>query len=40
MIHSGSQVDMLFCILSEIAVSAFTYRGHGIGLLPSTYCDA
>nr|WP_064248115.1 LysR family transcriptional regulator [Rhizobium leguminosarum]OAP93855.1 LysR family transcriptional regulator [Rhizobium leguminosarum] len=21
------------------AVSAFTYRGHGIGLLPSTYCD-
>ena len=22
------------------AVSAFTYRGHGIGLLPSTYCDA
>ncbi|MBX5039700.1 LysR family transcriptional regulator [Rhizobium lentis] len=20
-------------------VSAFTYRGHGIGLLPSTYCD-
>ena len=21
-------------------VSAFTYRGHGIGLLPSTYCDA
>ena len=22
------------------AVSAFTYRGHGIGLLPSTFCDA
>jgi DNA-binding transcriptional LysR family regulator len=22
------------------AVSAFTYRGHGVGLLPSTYCDA
>jgi DNA-binding transcriptional LysR family regulator len=22
------------------AASAFTYRGHGIGLLPSTYCDA
>lgn len=22
------------------AVSAFTYKGHGIGLLPSTYCDA
>ena len=22
------------------AVSAFTYRGHGIGFLPSTYCDA
>jgi DNA-binding transcriptional LysR family regulator len=22
------------------AVSAFTYRGHGIGLLPSNYCDA
>ena len=22
------------------AVSAFAYRGHGIGLLPSTYCDA
>jgi DNA-binding transcriptional LysR family regulator len=22
------------------AVSAFTYRGHGISLLPSTYCDA
>lgn len=22
------------------AVSAFTFRGHGIGLLPSTYCDA
>lgn len=22
------------------SVSAFTYRGHGIGLLPSTYCDA
>jgi DNA-binding transcriptional LysR family regulator len=21
------------------SVSAFTYRGHGIGLLPSTYCD-
>jgi DNA-binding transcriptional LysR family regulator len=21
------------------AVSAFTYRGHGIGLLPSTYCE-
>lgn len=21
------------------AVSSFTYRGHGIGLLPSTYCD-
>src|ERR1700734_1389419 len=21
-------------------LSAFTYRGHGIGLLPSTYCDA
>ena len=21
------------------AVCAFTYRGHGIGLLPSTYCD-
>ncbi|MGO8301431.1 LysR substrate-binding domain-containing protein, partial [Rhizobium ruizarguesonis] len=21
------------------AVSAFTYRGQGIGLLPSTYCD-
>ena len=21
------------------AVSAFTYRGHGIGLLPSSYCD-
>jgi DNA-binding transcriptional LysR family regulator len=21
------------------AVSAFTYQGHGIGLLPSTYCD-
>lgn len=21
------------------AVSAFTYKGHGIGLLPSTYCD-
>jgi len=21
-------------------VSAFTYRGHGIGLLPSTYCEA
>jgi DNA-binding transcriptional LysR family regulator len=21
-------------------VSAFTYRGHGVGLLPSTYCDA
>jgi DNA-binding transcriptional LysR family regulator len=22
------------------SASAFTYRGHGIGLLPSTYCDA
>ena len=22
------------------AVSAFTYRGHGVGLLPSNYCDA
>ena len=22
------------------AVSAFTYRGHGIGFLPSTFCDA
>ena len=22
------------------SVSAFVYRGHGIGLLPSTYCDA
>ena len=22
------------------AVSAFTYRGHGVGLLPSSYCDA
>lgn len=22
------------------SVSAFTYKGHGIGLLPSTYCDA
>ena len=21
------------------SVAAFTYRGHGIGLLPSTYCD-
>lgn len=21
-------------------MSAFTYKGHGIGLLPSTYCDA
>ncbi|MEK1853850.1 MAG: LysR family transcriptional regulator [Phyllobacterium sp.] len=21
------------------SISAFTYRGHGIGLLPSTYCD-
>jgi DNA-binding transcriptional LysR family regulator len=22
------------------SVSTFVYRGHGVGLLPSTYCDA
>jgi DNA-binding transcriptional LysR family regulator len=27
-------------VAARDAVSAFTYRGDGIGLLPSTYCDA